>query len=83
MSAELNLNIFVSRRMKGASRALYERFIASLLASEAVTLMLSGDRGEGVLVDGLRPRRLPPGRGLLIGSSGRHETVQTFMGQRE
>ncbi|SJN29603.1 FtsK/SpoIIIE family protein [Micrococcus lylae] len=80
MSAELNLNVFVSRRMKGASRALYERFITSLLASEAVTLMLSGDRSEGVLVDGLRPRRLPPGRGLLVGSSGHHETVQTFMG---
>jgi len=80
MSAELNLNVFVSRRMKGASRALYERFIGALLASEAVTLMLSGDRSEGVLVDGLRPRRLPPGRGILVGTSGHHETVQTFMG---
>ena len=77
---ELNMNIFMTRRMKGASRGLYEKFMASMLAHEAATLMLSGDRSEGTLIDGLRPSRMPVGRGILIGASRVHETVQTFIG---
>ena len=80
MARELKLHVFLTRRMKGASRGLYEKFLASLVSQDAVTLMFSGDRSEGVLFDGLRPKRLPPGRAVLIGASRRHETVQTFTG---
>ncbi|MFI7397773.1 type VII secretion protein EccCa [Micrococcus luteus] len=80
MAAELRLNVFLTRRMKGASRGLYERFMAALLAQDAATLLFSGDRSEGVLVDGLRPQRLPAGRAVLIGAPRRHEMVQTFVG---
>lgn len=80
MASELRLNVFLTRRMKGASRGMYERFMASLLAQDTATLLFSGDRSEGVLVDGLRPQRLPAGRAVLIGAPRRHEMVQTFIG---
>lgn len=80
LASDLRLNVFMTRRMKGASRALYEKFTASLLAQDAATLLFSGDRSEGVLMDGIRPQRLPVGRGVLIGASRQHEMIQTFAG---
>lgn len=83
MAAQLKLHIILSRRMKGASRGLYEKVMTALMAQDAATLLLSGDRSEGIILDGLRPQRMPVGRGILVGGSGRHDVVQVFTDRRE
>ena len=63
---ELGLHVIVTRRSGGAGRALFEPFLARLRDIGSPGIMLSGDRGEGPLLGGLRPENLPPGRGRLL-----------------
>ncbi|GLY97590.1 type VII secretion protein EccC [Actinoplanes sp. NBRC 103695] len=63
---ELGLHVVVTRRSGGAGRALFEPFLARLRDIGSPGIMLSGDRGEGPLLGGLRPENLPPGRGRLL-----------------
>jgi S-DNA-T family DNA segregation ATPase FtsK/SpoIIIE len=63
---ELGLHVVVTRRSGGAGRALFEPFLARLRDIGSPGLMLSGDRGEGPLLGGVKPESLPPGRGRLI-----------------
>jgi S-DNA-T family DNA segregation ATPase FtsK/SpoIIIE len=63
---ELGLHVVVTRRSGGAGRALFEPFLARLRDVGSPGVLLSGDRGEGPLLGGLKPDVLPPGRGRLI-----------------
>ena len=37
---------------------------------------MSGSPDDGPLVGGVRPRPLPPGRGVLVTRAGRERTIQ-------
>jgi S-DNA-T family DNA segregation ATPase FtsK/SpoIIIE len=63
---ELGLHVVVTRRTGGAGRALFEPFLARLRDVGSPGLLLSGDRGEGPLLGGVKAEPLPPGRGRLI-----------------
>jgi S-DNA-T family DNA segregation ATPase FtsK/SpoIIIE len=78
MGPELQLNVILTRRVRGAGRGMYEQFFAALRDSGSAGLILSGDRSEGGLLNNMRARRLPPGRGLLVRSGGPVQTVQTL-----
>ncbi|MET1155528.1 type VII secretion protein EccCa [Arthrobacter sp.] len=78
MGPELQLNVILTRRVRGAGRGMYEQFFAALRDSGSTGLILSGDRSEGGLLNNVRARRLPPGRGLLVRSGGPVQTVQTL-----
>ncbi|GHD10187.1 type VII secretion protein EccC [Zhihengliuella salsuginis] len=78
MAAELNLNVVLTRKVRGASRGMYESFFSTLRDSGTAALIMSGDRSEGALVNNVRARALPPGRGQLVQTGKPLQTVQTY-----
>lgn len=66
MAREVGLHVVMTRKVAGASRGMYEAFTAAVRESGAATFLMDGDRTEGALVNGIRPRHFPPGRGLYI-----------------
>jgi DNA segregation ATPase FtsK/SpoIIIE, S-DNA-T family len=67
---DIGLHIIVTRRIGGASRALFDPLIARMRESAAPGLMMSGSKDEGPLFGNLRPQPLPPGRGWLTSRRG-------------
>jgi DNA segregation ATPase FtsK/SpoIIIE, S-DNA-T family len=70
---DVGLHVVLARRSGGAGRAMFEHFFARIRDVGAYGLMLSGHKDEGPLLGGLKPEKLPPGRGKLI---DRRETAQ-------
>jgi S-DNA-T family DNA segregation ATPase FtsK/SpoIIIE len=62
---DIGLHVVLTRRTGGAGRAMYEQFITRMRDVGSPGLLLSGDRGEGPLLGGLKAEPLPPGRGRL------------------
>ncbi|MPZ53933.1 MAG: type VII secretion protein EccCa [Acidimicrobiia bacterium] len=80
MAQELGLHVVVTRRMAGASRAMFQHFLQRLVEVGAPILLMSGQRSEGPVAHGHRPEKLPPGRGRLITRKG-ETMVQTSIHQ--
>lgn len=78
MAADLKTHFFLTRRVRGASRGMYESFFSTLRDNGTTALILSGDRAEGSLINGIRAKRLPPGRGQLLMTGRPVMTVQTL-----
>ena len=76
LGRDIGLHLIITRRMNGASRSLYEQFIARIRDVGTPGVMLSGDRMEGALLGGLKPESLPPGRGRLIRHRGEPQLIQ-------
>lgn len=66
---DVGLSLVVARRAAGAGRALHEPALRALRESGVPALVLSVGADEGPLL-GVRPRRLPPGRGHLVDHTG-------------
>ncbi|MGW2317382.1 type VII secretion protein EccCa [Streptomyces sp. NPDC001680] len=75
---DIGLHFVVTRRVAGASRALYEPFLTALRETGATALVMTGDRSEGQLFPGLYASAQPPGRGTLV-RRGRHQLIQTAL----
>jgi S-DNA-T family DNA segregation ATPase FtsK/SpoIIIE len=73
---DIKLHFIVTRRASGASRQMYEPFIAAVLESGTAGLVLSGDRAEGQLFTGAYPGDYPPGRGLFVRRGDGPQLVQ-------
>ncbi|NUL48971.1 type VII secretion protein EccCa [Cellulosimicrobium funkei] len=78
MAADLKLNFVLTRRVRGSSRGMYESFFSTLRDNGTSALIMSGDRSEGTLINGIRARKLPSGRGQLLMTGKPTMTVQTF-----
>lgn len=76
---DIGLHFVVTRRVAGASRALYEPFLTTLRESGATALVMTGDRTEGQLFPGLYGSPQPPGRGTLVRRGRRHLLIQTAL----
>jgi DNA segregation ATPase FtsK/SpoIIIE, S-DNA-T family len=63
---DIGLHVVVTRRVGGASRALYDPLIGRVRELASPGVLMSGPREEGVLLGNLKPQPLPPGRGWLI-----------------
>ena len=63
---DMGLRLVITRRMGGASRAMFDPVIQRLRELDCSVLMMSGSPEEGTLLNGLKPCPLPPGRGTLI-----------------
>ncbi len=70
------LHLVVARRSGGAARAFYDPVLSGLREAGAAGLQLSGSPDDGPLVGGVRPRPLPPGRGVLVTRAGGEQTIQ-------
>ncbi|MGM7671405.1 type VII secretion protein EccCa [Microbacterium sp. A93] len=78
MAADLRINFVLTRRVRGASRGMYETFFSTLRDNGTSALIMSGDKREGNLINGLKARKMPPGRGQLLQTGKPVMTVQTF-----
>ncbi|MFC9931251.1 type VII secretion protein EccCa [Streptomyces sp. NPDC127190] len=76
---DIGLHFVVTRRVAGASRALYEPFLTALRETGATALVMTGDRTEGQLFPGLYASAQPPGRGTLVRRGRRHQLIQTAL----
>ncbi|MCC9194068.1 type VII secretion protein EccCa [Arthrobacter sp. zg-Y916] len=79
LAPEIGLHTVLSRRVRGASRGMYEPFFTALRDSGSAALILSGDRTEGGLINGVRARSLPPGRAQLIQPGRPVQMLQLFL----
>lgn len=77
-SDEVGLSVALARRMAGAARALHEPQLVALREAGATTVLFSGSPEEGPLVGGVRPRPLPPGRGVLVLPGEPGELIQVL-----
>lgn len=76
MGVDINFHVLMARRIRGASRAMFEPFITSVRETGATTIMLDGDPDEGRLIGRNRPRKFPVGRGMIIGDDLQPRTIQ-------
>ncbi|MFF3854195.1 type VII secretion protein EccCb [Micromonospora sp. NPDC002575] len=79
VAGDVGLHLVLARRCGGAARALYEPVLQTLRELGSAGLLMSGDRGEGVILGNLRPRPLPPGRGVLVRRREGQQLVQTAL----
>ncbi len=73
---DIGMHVVITRRTGGASRALFEQFLARLRDVGAIGLLMSGDKGEGPLLGGAKAEELPPGRAKLVTRRGDPQLVQ-------
>ncbi|WP_328418395.1 type VII secretion protein EccCb [Micromonospora sp. NBC_00389] len=66
LARDIGLHLIIARRMAGVSRALYEPVLQRLRELDSPALLMSGDREEGQILGGVRPQRMPAGRGTLV-----------------
>lgn len=76
---DIGLHFIVTRRVAGASRALYEPFLMTLRESGTTGLVMTGDRSEGQLFPGVHATAQPAGRGTLIRRGEPVRLIQTAL----
>ncbi|MGW1431575.1 type VII secretion protein EccCa [Streptomyces sp. NPDC002431] len=82
---DVGVRFIIARSTAGAGRALYESFMQRVMELGTQGLMLSGDPAEGDVLGSVRPRPMPPGRGVLVTRRRGNPLVQTGLvdgGQR-
>ena len=63
---DIGLHVVVTRRIGGASRAMFDPIIARIRELASPGIMMSGPKEEGALFGKIKPQPLPPGRGWLF-----------------
>ncbi|MET7272801.1 type VII secretion protein EccCa [Streptomyces flaveolus] len=63
---DVGVRFIIARSTAGAGRAGYEAFMQRIKELGAQGVILSGDPAEGDLLGGVRPRQMPPGRGVFV-----------------
>ncbi|MEV4440456.1 type VII secretion protein EccCa [Streptomyces sp. NPDC049577] len=76
---DIGLHFVVTRRVAGASRALYEPFLMTLRESGTTAVVMTGDRQEGQLFPGVHASAQPPGRGTLVRRGEATRLIQTAL----
>ncbi|MGW6724430.1 type VII secretion protein EccCa [Nocardia sp. NPDC055029] len=72
---DIGMHLIVTRRVGGASRALYDPVVGGMKNMSVDALVMSGPRDEGKLIGDVRPMKLPPGRGILVSRTRGQEMV--------
>ncbi|MFE1593208.1 type VII secretion protein EccCa [Nocardia sp. NPDC058705] len=72
---DIGFHLIVTRRVGGASRALYDPVVGGMKNMSVDALIMSGPRDEGKLIGDVRPSKLPPGRGVLVSRARGQEMV--------
>ncbi|MER6344184.1 type VII secretion protein EccCa [Streptomyces sp. NPDC001595] len=63
---DVGVRFIIARSTAGAGRAGYEPFMQRMKELGAQGMVLAGDPNEGDLLGGVRPRPMPPGRGVFV-----------------
>ena len=72
---DIGMHLVIGRRVSGISRS-YDHVMQRLVEIGSPGLVLSGDRAEGAVLNGVVARVQPPGRGLLARRGQPSELVQ-------
>jgi S-DNA-T family DNA segregation ATPase FtsK/SpoIIIE len=75
-SRDLGLHLVLARRTGGMSRGLLDPLIQRLNDLSTPGFLLSGDRMEGRLINGVASQRLPVGRALYAPRGGGFQQIQ-------
>jgi S-DNA-T family DNA segregation ATPase FtsK/SpoIIIE len=63
---DIGLHVVITRRIGGASRAMFDPVLGRIRELASPGIMMSGPREEGPLFGTVKPQALPPGRGWLF-----------------
>jgi S-DNA-T family DNA segregation ATPase FtsK/SpoIIIE len=63
---DVGLHVAITRRVGGASRAMFDPVIGRIRELASPGILMSGPREEGPIFGTLRPQILPPGRAWLV-----------------
>ncbi|WP_372350712.1 hypothetical protein [Streptomyces sp. KL116D] len=63
---DVGVRFIIARLTAGGGRASYENFMQRIKEPGAQGVVLAGDPAEGDLLGGVRPRPMPPGRGVFV-----------------
>lgn len=74
---DVGIRFIVARNTAGASRSSYEPFMQRIKELGAQGVVLSGDPEEGDILGNVRPRPMPPGRGVFVSRRRGNPLVQT------
>ncbi|MEU6715409.1 type VII secretion protein EccCa [Nonomuraea sp. NPDC046802] len=74
---DIGLHLVLGRAMGGAGRAMLDPIVRRLKELNSPAVLLSGPRDEGQLFGNLRPRQLPPGRGMYVDRRSGEKLIQT------
>lgn len=74
---DVGVRFIIARNTAGASRGAYESFMQRIQELGAQGVLLSGDPNEGDIIGNVRPRPMPPGRGIFISRRRGNPLVQT------
>ncbi len=69
-AADIGLHIVLTRAAAGSNRMSMDPVVRRMHESNTPDLALSCPPNETLLLNGMRPRQLPPGRGLLVTRRG-------------
>jgi S-DNA-T family DNA segregation ATPase FtsK/SpoIIIE len=75
IARDIGLHLVLGRRVSGMARS-FQPVLQRLLEIGTPGLVLSGDRGEGAVLNGVAARAQPPGRGVLAVRGRPPELVQ-------
>jgi S-DNA-T family DNA segregation ATPase FtsK/SpoIIIE len=67
---DIGLRVVLARSSGGAGRSLFEPVLQRMRELGGQGVLLSGGRDEGALLGTVKPRPLPPGRGLFVSRRG-------------
>jgi DNA segregation ATPase FtsK/SpoIIIE, S-DNA-T family len=73
---DIGLHVVVTRRVGGASRALFDPMLSRIRELASPGVVMSGSREEGALLGSVKAQSLPPGRGWLVTRRGGAQLVQ-------
>ncbi|MFI9243330.1 type VII secretion protein EccCa [Streptomyces sp. NPDC053086] len=74
---DVGVRFIIARSSAGAGRASYEPFMQRMKELGAQGLIMAGDPAEGDVLGGVRPRPMPPGRGVFVSRKRGKPLVQT------
>ncbi|GAA1434806.1 type VII secretion protein EccC [Streptomyces thermospinosisporus] len=80
---DVGVRFILARSTAGASRAGYEAFLQRIKELGAQGVVLAGDPTEGDVLGGVRPRPMPPGRGVFVSRRRGRPLVQTGLVEEE
>ncbi|WEO94928.1 type VII secretion protein EccCa [Streptomyces sp. FXJ1.172] len=74
---DVGVRFVIARSSAGAGRAAYEPFMQRMKELGAQGIVLAGDPAEGDILNGVRPRPMPAGRGVFVSRKRGRPLVQT------
>jgi S-DNA-T family DNA segregation ATPase FtsK/SpoIIIE len=72
---DIGLHVIIARRSGGVARALFDPVLGPMKDMSVDVLLMSASKDEGSLF-GVKPMKMPPGRGMFLSRSRDKEMVQ-------